>query len=130
MGIDIYATWKGQTKQEQQAQGEQVFSIDAGAQGYLREAYHGGPYATKVLLPELWQDDINPLEGVPMPARVLRERLGPTLSAALQRQLKVYDSPPDSQETRTVCQSYKDFVELCASKEVETGDACIILGSW
>jgi hypothetical protein len=130
MGIDIFATWKGQTKQEQKQQHDNIFSIDAGGRGYLREAYHGGPYATKVLLPELWQDNIDPMEGVPIPAHMLRERLGPTLSAALMRQTKVYQESADSDVTRQVCGSFKAFVELCAAKEAVTGEPCIIKGSY
>jgi predicted Rossmann fold nucleotide-binding protein DprA/Smf involved in DNA uptake len=47
MGIDIYARWKGQTRQEQEAQ-YTGFSVVHGHLGYLREAYHGEPYATNM----------------------------------------------------------------------------------
>jgi hypothetical protein len=46
MGIDIYMRWKGQTDEETQAQFV-GFSVVHGHVGYLREAYHGAPYATK-----------------------------------------------------------------------------------
>ena len=46
MGIDIYARWNGQSSAEQQAQ-YTGFSIEHGHVGYLREAYHGAPYATR-----------------------------------------------------------------------------------
>lgn len=128
MGIDIYATWKGQSEAEKSIQGKSTLSVDAGEHGYLREAYHGSPYATKVLLPELWQDGIDPMEGVPIPARILQERLGATLSAAVLRQRKVYKESEDSEGTRMVCESFKHFVELCSRKEAETGEPCCIVG--
>lgn len=51
MGIDIYAAWDGQTVADRQAQ-YTGFSTTAGSVGYLREAYHGGPYVTNWLMPE------------------------------------------------------------------------------
>lgn len=51
MGIDVYADWDGRTKEEQEAQ-YTGFSVTSGDAGYLREAYHGEPYATMVLFPE------------------------------------------------------------------------------
>jgi hypothetical protein len=49
MGIDIYARWDTQTSEEEEAQYKAVFSSEAGHIGYLREAYHGEPYATHCL---------------------------------------------------------------------------------
>ena len=51
MGIDLYARWDGMTEAEAEAQ-ITGFSITAGSVGYLREAYHGGPYVTAWLAPE------------------------------------------------------------------------------
>ena len=51
MGIDIYPTWQGQTEAESNAQST-GFSAVHGHVGYLREAYHGGPYVTKYLVAE------------------------------------------------------------------------------
>ncbi len=51
MGIDIYARWRGMTSAQADAQ-ITCFSVKAGQVGYLREAYHGEPYATRVLVPE------------------------------------------------------------------------------
>jgi hypothetical protein len=71
MGIDIYANWRGQSEAEASAQ-ITGFSGVAGHVGYLREAYHGGPYVTKYLVSEAFED----AEGVAaIPARTLRERL-------------------------------------------------------
>lgn len=47
-------------------------SIVAGDVGYLREAYHGGPYATKILVREAFDAENCKAE---IPAAVLRERL-------------------------------------------------------
>ena len=49
MGIDVYATWPGMTTAEERAQGAHTLCMDAGSAGYLREGYHGGPYATRFL---------------------------------------------------------------------------------
>ena len=57
MGIDIYARWEGQTEAEKEAQ-YTGFSTTAGAVGYLREAYHGGPYVTQWLMPEAFSPDL------------------------------------------------------------------------
>ena len=55
MGIDIYMHWKDQTEEEHKAQ-LTGFSVTSGDVGYLREAYHGSPYATKFLMPEAFDD--------------------------------------------------------------------------
>ena len=55
MGIDIYARWKGQTEAEEQAQNT-GFSAVHGHVGYLREAYHGEPYATRYLAAEAFEN--------------------------------------------------------------------------
>lgn len=66
MGIDVYAKWDGQTDAERDAQ-ITGFSIAHGHVGYLREAYHGEPYATKVLFPECWDDVLVEDNGVREP---------------------------------------------------------------
>ena len=129
MGIDVYASWKGMTKTEETNQHNEIFSIAHGHTGYLREAYHGGPYVTKILVPEAFADE-NVGEAVPIPAHVMRERLGEALSAAMLRQQKVYNEPMDGEHTKMVCQSFKAFVELCAAKEAETGEPCRIYASY
>ncbi len=48
------------------------FDTTAGSVGYLRESYHGGPYATKILVREAFEADNCEAE---IPAAVLRERL-------------------------------------------------------
>ena len=71
MGIDIYLRWHGQSEADKQAQ-YTGFSIDAGDVGYLREAYHGGPYATHILVREAFESETGEAE---IPAAVMRERL-------------------------------------------------------
>src|ERR1035437_2650811 len=55
MGIDIYAHWIGQTREAKAKQSEAWLSTGLGGAGYLREAYHGEPYATKFLCAEAFE---------------------------------------------------------------------------
>ena len=89
MGIDIYARWRNQTPAEAD---DQItgFSITAGHAGYLREAYHGGPYVTKFLVREAFESDGHE---APVPAALLRERLPAAVLLALYRERKVYGQP-------------------------------------
>ena len=86
MGIDIYARWEGQTPDEIAAQVRAGFSTEAGGVGYLREAYHGDPYATEHLCTEAFSADM----GAQISASVLRERLPQTLALAEEREQKIY----------------------------------------
>lgn len=72
MGIDIYLEWDGMEAEEKQDQYACGFSITAGSTGYLREAYHGEPYATQILVREAFEADNCRAE---IPAAVMRERL-------------------------------------------------------
>ena len=81
MGIDVYMRWKEMTESHQRAQYTWFeVSARAGGHGYLREAYHGTPYATRVLVPEAF-DDYDP-EGVAIPVETLRQRLPAAIEAA------------------------------------------------
>ena len=71
MGIDIYLEWDGQTEAERKKMCT-GFSTTSGDVGYLREAYHGGPYATQMLLREAFESEDCRAQ---IPAAVLRERL-------------------------------------------------------
>ena len=84
MGIDIYAKWDGMTEAEEAAQ-ITGFSIEHGHVGYLREAYHGELYATKVLVPEAFQE-----LRVHIHAATLRDRLPATLIVAEARERDIY----------------------------------------
>jgi hypothetical protein len=125
MGIDIYARWKGQTAQEEQ---EQLtgFSVIHGHVGYLREAYHGEPYATRYLVKEAFE---SPTGKARIPARVLKERLPHALVLAEQRQREVYGET-DPKEIQKVLQSFCDFVALCERKEQETGKPVTIVADY
>lgn len=104
MGIDVYLRWDKMTARERKAQFT-GFSVTAGGTGYLREAYHGGPYATRVLVPEAFEDKRKhmcdcgdpklekrcpPCRGVAIPATTLRERLPQVVLTALLRERIVY----------------------------------------
>ena len=123
MGIDIYAECDGMTEAEKAAQ-TTGFSIEHGHVGYLREAYHGEPYATKVLVPEAFEE-----LRAPIYADTLRDRLPETLVVAEQREREIYGVTDDTEINR-VLRSYSDFVELCARKEAETGEPCLIIASY
>lgn len=123
MGIDIYAEWDGMTAREKQLQ-ITGFSVQHGHVGYLREAYHGEPYATKVLVPEAFEE-----LRVQIHAATLQDRLPATLVVAEARERKLYGTT-DPAEIERVLQSYRDFVALCARKEAETGEPCLIVASY
>ena len=126
MGIDIYARWEGQTPAEQEAQSAAGFSARDGHVGYLREAYHGEPYATKFLVREAFESRN---ARATIPASVLRERLPRALELAEERERVVYEET-DPAEIAAVLKSYRDFVALCAAKEEETGEPVEILASY
>ena len=56
MGIDIYAEWDGQTEAEHEKQISSWLCAWSGDAGYLREAYCGGPYATRFLVAEAFEN--------------------------------------------------------------------------
>jgi hypothetical protein len=91
MGIDIYLRWQGMTEEERAAQ-RAGYSVVYGHVGYLREAYHGEPYGTRVLVPEAFEstpgDDVGEEGAVRIPTWVLRNRLPVALSAARERALR------------------------------------------
>jgi hypothetical protein len=124
MGIDIYMKWKGMTKEEKEAQ-YTGFSVKHGHVGYLREAYHGAPYATKVLCPESFAADTCEAQ---IAASVLRARLPLVKTAAIERESVVYKSFGD--EADEVVKSYEDFVALAEKKEKETGEPVTIVASY
>jgi hypothetical protein len=123
MGIDIYAEWRGMTPEESSAQ-ITGFDATAGRVGYLRDAYHGEPYATRVLVPEAFET----VEAV-IPAFLLRERLPAALAAAEQREKTVYGET-DPLKIPRVLDSFRNFVELCERKEAETREPCLIIASY
>jgi hypothetical protein len=123
MGIDIYAEWDGMAEPDKQAQIAGLSVVD-GHVGYLREAYHGEPYATVELVGEAFVSG-----RAFIPAVVLRNRLPETLRLAERREREIYEVT-DPEEIEAVLKSYRDFVELCERKENETGKPCLIIASY
>jgi hypothetical protein len=127
MGIDIYLRWQGMTEADHAAQ-QTGYSVVHGHVGYLREAYHGEPYATRVLVPEAFDPTPADEEGaVRIPASVLRNRLPAALSAARERALRVYGErlSPDAPELH----AFVDFVVLAERLESEEREPRV-LASW
>jgi hypothetical protein len=89
MGIDIYLKWPKQSEAEEKAQ-ITGFSVTAGNTGYLREAYHGGPYVTRFLVREAFDD---PECEAAIPAKTLKERLPGAVMLAIYREHVVYQEP-------------------------------------
>jgi hypothetical protein len=125
MGIDVYMRWKGQTEEEKKAQ-ITGFSVAHGHVGYLREAYHGSPYATRVLAPEAFESDDNEAQ---IPAHNLRERLPEVINTAMQRERQVYNNM-EVTKSDPVIKAYTDFVELAEKKEQETGEPVVVVASY
>jgi hypothetical protein len=123
MGIDIYAHWKGQSADETEAQGREWSSVVAGGTGYLREAYHGEPYATEHLCAEAFETG-----EARIGAAVLRERLPHTLALVEERERTLYKA--DAKAVEEVKRSFRDFVSLCERKEAETGEPVRIIASY
>ena len=96
MGIDVYLHWRGMTDAEKRAQ-YTGYNTEAGSVGYLREAYHGSPYATQALVPEGWEEDMDDFEGIdgfsgiPIEAAVLRQRLPAVVLLSLYRNHMLYE---------------------------------------
>ena len=123
MGIDIYAQWRNQTKEAKAKQTEAWLTTGAGGTGYLREAYHGEPYATKHLCAEAFE-----MGEARISAAVLRERLPHTLDLAEERDRKLYEATDE--EIEDTKQSYREFVALCEEKEKETGEPVLFIASY
>jgi len=138
MGIDCY----NQTAQDLNGNDSgQGFDITAGNKGYLREAYHGSPYATHHLLGECFEiDEVQgTLSGtgkgveykiqVFIPAKLLRERLPKTLEIVKERYIKVYKDATDK-EIKVAQKSFIDFVELAEKIEKEEKTSCEFYASF
>src|ERR1043165_812599 len=122
MGIDITAVWNGQTGDEERAQAESWRSVEHGQVGYLREAYHGEPYATRFLFREAFESEIGEAR---IPAATLRYRLPETLEVVEARERGVYHEA-DEFQIESVKESFRKFVALCERKETETGEPVLI----
>lgn len=125
MGIDIYMKWSGQSESERMSQ-MTGFSVVSGNLGYLREAYHGEPYATRLLVPEAFAADDCQAK---IPAKTLRERLPAVIEAAVTREMTVYKTPFVT-ETHPTVAAFVEFVRLAEEKEKETGEPVTIYASY
>jgi hypothetical protein len=121
MGIDVYMHWTGQTDEERESQFTGF--VTAGETGYLREAYGAPDCATRILVPEGFNED-GPEEGEPIPAATLVDRLEAAAYAAHRRY------PDDPERERQHVESLTAFVELAKRKERETGEPVRVLVSW
>src|SRR6266702_3732268 len=121
MGIDVYLNWDGMTEEDKEKQFT-GFSVHAGKIGYLREAYHGEPYATFILFSEDW--DKQPEGGFTIANSVLKERLAKTVKVAMERERKLYRN----REPKTF-QSFIDFVELHGRLEKEGKNPRIVISA-
>jgi hypothetical protein len=129
MDIEVCAQWDRMSMQEAAAQLGGKFNIEygisgAGNVGYLREPYHGEPYATKILVPEAFETGRASIS-----AAALEARLPAVLEAAERREREVYDET-DAEAIERVLKSYRDFVALCGRMERETGTPCTIIASY
>ena len=113
MGIDCYLIWDDQTEEEQKSQ-YTSFSIQHGHVGYLREAYHGGPYAIKVLAPEAWKE-----EEATIPVDILRARLPEAIQACKERHFKNYGEDENAEAVQWAVRSLEEFVQLAEAKDRE-----------
>jgi hypothetical protein len=105
--------WDGMTEDDRD---KQITGFDAtvGDVGYLREAYHGGPYATKYLVEEAFEDGAG---DVHIPAKELRERLPLTKDIVIQRAREVYKE--ELTEDDEIVKSFENFVKLGEALEAD-----------
>lgn len=115
MGIDVYLSWDGMTEEEEKAR-YTGFDVWKGNLGYLREAYHGNPYATHVLISESWESQ--PEDGFVISNAELMERMSEVLKAVMERCVDVYKED-DMFSIYKSMKSFADFVMLHGEKEKE-----------
>ena len=123
MGIDIYMRCDGMTEADRDKQ-RTPFDATVGDVGYLREAYHGSPYATKYLVEEAFEDGAG---DVHIPAKELRKRLPLTKDIVIQRAKEVYKE--ELTEDDAVVKAFEDFVKLGEALE-EEGKKPTVYASW
>ena len=129
MGIDVYLHKHGESEPYIYSQEKEGFmwGVWNGEHGYLREAYHGGPYATKELLPECWKDGYEG-ELIPIKSSVLKKRLDIVVDTSRERSTILYKEDPE--DTDKTAQSFIDFVELASRLEKESGYPCKFYASY
>ena len=141
MGIDVYMNWGNGPSYD--GNDEEAFR---GANGYLRESYHGGPYATVVLVPEAFGDPLRAAQAFGMstveslalgtdvngysliPAGVLRSRLAAALLTVAERYRAVYHE--ECGEGHPALREFVEFVELAERMEAALGRPVGVRASW
>jgi len=141
MGIDIFMSWG--TGPSFDGPYEEAYR---GGNGHLREAYHGGPYATVVLAPEAFGDPLRAAQafGMPgvenaavgtdaegyalVPAGVLRSRLAATLLTVAERYRTVYHE--ECGEGHPALREFVEFVELAERMQAQLGHPVGVRASW
>lgn len=120
MGIDIYARWRDQSETSIRDQAQAWHRFDAGAIGYLRESYHGAPYATRFLCSESFATG-----KARIPAAQLRARLPRAIALSEERLRNLYNA--SEAQVAAVKRSFGEFVELCEEKERAAGEPVEII---
>ena len=128
MDIEISAQWDRMSMQEAAAQLGGKYNTDygvaSGEVGYLREPHHGEPYATRTLVPEAFR-----YGRARIAAADLQKRLPDALHIVETRERLTAFNVADETAIERMQKHYRDFVALCARKEVETGIPCLIVAS-
>jgi|TARA_Y100000401_G_C8321527_1_gene225549 hypothetical protein len=112
MGIDVYVEWDKRTEEETQKQ-YTGFSIESGDVGYLREAYHGSPYATHYFVQEAFEDD--KYDGVAIPSDTLLERVPLAVDIHIQRHKEIYKE--DVKREDKSARAFGEFAKLVQDLE-------------
>lgn len=155
MGIDIYMHWAGMTPVDKKAQ----LTEWTGSVGYLRESYHGDPYATRVLAPESFRTDFESCTcpSLPLESGTTAGDLLDALADQVSELCSIHSGVPIEarvlverlpetllaskeraqklyglmgKELGVHLQQFIDFVELAVRKESETGEPVRIYASW
>lgn len=121
MGIDVYLTWDNQTEAEKKAQ-YTGFSVEAGKVGYLREAYHGSPYATHALFARrYWDGDEDARADVPE----LKRRLPATVLISLYRNEMLYGTGEDPQRQNSLEDAMQKIKEVFAEDKAGSTETMV-----
>lgn len=127
MAIDIYVGRESQDEAEKERQYAFAMPHLIGLRGHLQEPYHGGPYATQVLVPEAFEHG-----KAAIPASVLQERLPGALDVAKERARLLFGADEDALEIeiQEALESFIAFVHLCDRAEKRTGRPVTIIASY
>ena len=124
MGIDIYLKWEGMLPEEKRGQ-ITGFDTTKGDVRYLREAYHGEPYATKYFVKEAFTSKTSQAK---IKAATLKKRLPKAIKMAIEREKVVYGGVITKKDP--VVQSYVNFAKLAEMKEKKSGEPCTVVASY